>query len=157
MLRRFVKLVVVAGAVAAGYALWRRRRQARRHADAPGPGVAPPSVDGPAPARRPGAGTKPGGPPRPDTRKRGERPGAPPPPELSDRAVTHRPGHAATEAAAWVEPNVGSCPLTHPVKANMKTKVFHLPGGSYYDRVDADRCYRDADAARADGLRPSKR
>lgn len=59
--------------------------------------------------------------------------------------------------AGWVEPVGGTCPSTHPVKAKMASRIFHLPGMAAYDRTSADRCYSDAAAAESDGLRPAKR
>jgi len=56
-----------------------------------------------------------------------------------------------------VEPDDGTCPASHPVKATSGSDVFHVPGGAFYDRTHADVCYRDAAAAEAAGLRPSKR
>jgi hypothetical protein len=50
----------------------------------------------------------------------------------------------------------GSCPLSHPVKAKHSGGIFHVPGGSSYDRTRADVCYRDAAAAEAAGLRQAK-
>jgi hypothetical protein len=63
----------------------------------------------------------------------------------------------ATALAAWVAPNgTGACPATHPVKAKMRSGIYHEPGGANYDRTQPDRCYLDAAAAEADGLRRSK-
>jgi hypothetical protein len=60
--------------------------------------------------------------------------------------------------AAWSDPgDDGSCPASHPVKAKLASKVFHLPGMANYERTKADRCYVDAGAAEADGLRQAKR
>jgi hypothetical protein len=59
--------------------------------------------------------------------------------------------------AGWVEPVGDVCPTTHPVKGKLVSKIFHVPGGLSYDRTKPDRCYRDAAAAEADGLRPAKR
>ncbi|MGZ6980383.1 MAG: sunset domain-containing protein, partial [Acidimicrobiia bacterium] len=67
------------------------------------------------------------------------------------------PTNAASTSATWVEPDDGSCPLSHPVKATLSSGIYHLPGGGNYDRIRAERCYVDADAATADGLRPPKR
>ena len=61
------------------------------------------------------------------------------------------------EQAAWVEPVEGACPATHPVKAKLSSGIFHVPGAQMYERTKADRCYADAEAAEADGLRASKR
>lgn len=64
----------------------------------------------------------------------------------------------AVGGAPWVDPlEDGSCPVTHPVKAKQSSKIFHVPGGLAYDRTAPDRCYRDADAAEADGFRAAKR
>jgi hypothetical protein len=75
-------------------------------------------------------------------------------PEAEPPAPTGSPT-GATEA--WVEPVDGTCPASHPVKGKRSSGIFHAPGGQMYDRTRADRCYADADAAVADGLRPSKR
>jgi hypothetical protein len=67
---------------------------------------------------------------------------------------------AATEPAepgAWVDPDAGGCPASHPVKAKLGSGIFHEPGGANYARTHPDRCYASAAAATADGLRPAKR
>lgn len=51
----------------------------------------------------------------------------------------------------------GTCPDGYPVKAKLRSGIFHPPGMSAYDRTAPDRCYRDGDAAAADGLRVAKR
>lgn len=58
---------------------------------------------------------------------------------------------------AWVEPVDASCPTEHPVKANLRSGIFHRPGGLAYERTRPDRCYRSPAAAEADGLRAAKR
>lgn len=63
----------------------------------------------------------------------------------------------STPAAPWVDPTDGECPGTHPIKGKLASKIFHVPGGFNYPRTKPDRCYIDAPAAEADGLRPSKR
>jgi hypothetical protein len=42
------------------------------------------------------------------------------------------------------------------VKGKLASGIFHVPGGANYDRTRPDRCYADAGAAEADGLRASK-
>lgn len=59
--------------------------------------------------------------------------------------------------AAWVDADDGACPASHPVKAKLRSRVFHLPGMVHYDRTNADRCYRDGAAAEGDGFRQAKR
>jgi len=66
------------------------------------------------------------------------------------------PSAAESERGTWVSPNSDACPASHPVKAKMSSGIYHLPGGMNYDRTKPDRCYVDAAAAEADGLRPSK-
>lgn len=57
----------------------------------------------------------------------------------------------------WVAANDdGSTPAGHPVKVKESSGIFHLPGGRFYDRTKADRCYATAAAAQADGYRQSK-
>ncbi|HEY9555990.1 MAG TPA: hypothetical protein VIR58_04605, partial [Acidimicrobiales bacterium] len=67
------------------------------------------------------------------------------------------PRKAAPIETIWVEPTDGVCPASHPVKAKMSSRIFHLPGMLNYDRTRPDRCYRDAETAEADELRPAKR
>ncbi|MGH9074112.1 MAG: hypothetical protein ACRDZQ_08325, partial [Acidimicrobiales bacterium] len=65
----------------------------------------------------------------------------------------------ATPAAGepWVEPEGSSCPASHPIKAKLKSRIFHPPGAAAYARTVPDRCYRDEEGAKADGLRQAKR
>jgi len=88
------------------------------------------------------------------------RPSEPWPRLTSDPAVAAPPiTHPVPDPAAptWVEPTGGACPTTHPVKAKLASKIFHLPGMANYERTKPDRCYVDAAGAEADGLRPAKR
>jgi len=63
---------------------------------------------------------------------------------------------SAADDQAWVAPTYGACPTSHPVKANANSGIFHVPGGRFYDRTQAERCYVDATAAEADGFRAAK-
>jgi len=67
------------------------------------------------------------------------------------------PPQAPAPGAAWVEPDAGECPASHPVKAKLGSGIFHVPGGGSYERTKADRCYLDAASAESDGLRPATR
>ena len=64
---------------------------------------------------------------------------------------------AAAPLPGFVEPEGGVCPPTHPVKAKLASRLFHLPGMFAYDRTRADRCYLDAPTAVADGFTQAKR
>ena len=78
---------------------------------------------------------------------------APPWPPL---AVAETPA-SRPAPVAWVDPDGRICPPTHPIKAKLSSGIFHIPGGVNYERTNPERCYLDAAAAEADGLRPSKR
>lgn len=66
------------------------------------------------------------------------------------------PAAEPTAPSTWVQPDDGACPLDHPVKLNETSGIFHVPGGRFYDRTRADRCYASAEAAEADGYRQAK-
>jgi hypothetical protein len=59
-------------------------------------------------------------------------------------------------ASGSVEPDGGQCPLDHPIKANSRSGIYHIPGGRFYDRTAPDRCYASEAAAEADGYRRSR-
>lgn len=86
---------------------------------------------------------------------------APATPAPAKKAATSKKAAPAKKveepAAPWVEPAGGDAPPSHPIKAKMSSGIYHSPGGLNYDRTKPDRCYRDAAAAEADGLRPAKR
>jgi hypothetical protein len=64
---------------------------------------------------------------------------------------------ALADTAPWVDPLGGQCPLSHPVKGNASSKIYHVPGSRFYDMTTPERCYRDPAAAEADGMRAPKR
>ena len=92
--------------------------------------------------------------------------------DVGDGAATPAPGDAgpdwaplrlvpplaeATTAEPFVDPAAdGTCPSSHPIKAKLSSGIFHEPGTRFYAVTKAQRCYLDADAATADGLRPPK-
>lgn len=72
---------------------------------------------------------------------------------------TDAPTHAAPSEARsdqWVEPVDGLCPVGHPIKAKDSSRIYHAPGGRFYDRTVPERCYVDEAAAEADGYRGAK-
>jgi len=76
---------------------------------------------------------------------------APPSDAVGDATVAlERP------APNWVVPVDGACPLTHPIKVNTASGIFHVPGGRSYERTVPSRCYAEADDAAADGYRAAK-
>ena len=79
----------------------------------------------------------------------------------SASAATSSTTTAAADSTAtlppWVEPVDGACPVTHPVKGNTNSGIYHVAGGRFYDATVPERCYRDTEAAEQDGMRASKR
>lgn len=153
MIRRLFRAVFLAGVVAAGVAIVRARK---RDAD---------------PLPRPAAG--PSGGPWPPLHNESPAPDEIDPTPSSTRSpsgtttdadsvVSPQPGGVPvadrSDTPAWTEPDAdGGCPAGFPVKAKLKSKIYHSPGQLNYDRTTPDRCYADAAAAEADGLRPAKR
>ena len=92
-------------------------------------------------------------------RRQKTAPSGPRAPEWAPLRAAADATSAATKADVpdWVDPIDGSCPATHPVKGNANSKIYHLPGGRFYDTTVPERCYRDPQAAEADGMRASKR
>ena len=89
-----------------------------------------------------------------------------PPPARTPEPTAARTARTEVERAAeperepsrtWVEPVDGACPVGHPVKAKLRSGIFHLPGMVAYERTNPDRCYPEASTAEADGLRIAKR
>jgi hypothetical protein len=73
-------------------------------------------------------------------------------------AITTKKARAtAAPAVGWVEAEDGACPQSHPVKAKLASRLFHLPGMAFYGRTRADRCYADEESAVSDGFTRSKR
>lgn len=77
--------------------------------------------------------------------------GAPPSPPF-----TSRPAAAPTPAPDWAAPVEGVCPDGYPIKANENSHIYHVPGGRFYDRTIAERCYATGAAAERDGYRRAK-
>jgi hypothetical protein len=50
----------------------------------------------------------------------------------------------------------GRCPPSHPIKAKLRSGLYHQPGMAAYERTHPDRCYAEAVDAEADGLRRAK-
>jgi hypothetical protein len=65
-------------------------------------------------------------------------------------------GETAASTPRWVSPVNGDCPEGYPVKANDNSRIYHVPGGRFYARTVAERCYANAEDAVADGYRPAK-
>lgn len=75
------------------------------------------------------------------------------PPAEHPTADTTEPGGERL----WVDPVDGVCPLSHPVKGNADSGIFHVSGGMSYERTVPERCYASEADAEADGFRKAKR
>jgi hypothetical protein len=67
------------------------------------------------------------------------------------------PELSPAQASTWLPPIDGKCPPTHPVKAKLRSHLYHLPGMLAYGRTIPDHCYTDAAAAERDGFVRSRR
>ncbi len=126
-MKRLVKLVLAVAAVGAVLEYLRRR-------------PAPPSASPTAPPMAT------------------ERPANYEAPVVTPSAAAGEPPSEDHVAPAWVDATGDRrCPDGYPVKAKLASRIFHVPGGTLYDRTNPDRCYATAEAAEQDGFRPSKR
>jgi hypothetical protein len=67
------------------------------------------------------------------------------------------PAPAVPEAPDWLATgDDGSCPDGYPIKAKDGSRIFHAPGGRFYERTRAERCYATTEAAERDGYRRAK-
>jgi outer membrane biosynthesis protein TonB len=173
VIRALFRWVARAGIVAGAVALGRRllRQPHGEPADISAPTPKPPTPPEPKPTETaPAARARPAekqapkkakaapskAAPRAGTAK-AATPKAEPAKAEAPKAETPPAETGKAERPAWVDPAGGACPSTHQVKAKMTSGIFHLPGMQNYDRTVPDRCYVDAAAAEADGLRPAKR
>jgi len=132
--RRLVLLALVGGAGFAGYTIWRRRTDEAGHVpEWPPLTTAPAASQDSEPAH-------------------GDSTVADPPLDASVPAAPPTPPDGAT----WVPAVEGECPIEYPIKANDNSGIYHVPGGRFYDRTRAERCYGRAADADADGYRPAK-
>ncbi len=62
----------------------------------------------------------------------------------------------SVRAERWVAPVDGACPEGYSIKANENSGIYHQPGGRFYARTIAERCYANEEDAVADGYRAAK-
>ncbi len=79
------------------------------------------------------------------------------PAEPAPTAVPARSDEPNPPGERWVFAVDGECPPSHPIKAKLRSGIYHMPGMMAYDRARPDRCYATEVDARADGLRRAKR
>ena len=137
--RRFIWLGLIGGVGAAAYTVWHRRQ-----AERPAPAWSPAE---PAPLRLVGDDQT-----RPATtfvRMADD-------PSPTDAPLVDPQPESAANAPTWLPPVEGACPSGYPIKGNSNSRIYHVPGGRFYDRTVPERCYASAADAEADGYRAAK-
>lgn len=148
-LRVGVRLGLLGVLVLAVLKLVRARRADEEWEDdaTPWPPVQPMvEVETPAVATAPGAGVK----------KASTTTAAGTPAKNTPAAKKKAPAPAGVPSA-WVAPEGRVCPESHPVKAKLTSRIFHLPGMAAYNRTTPDRCYPDESSAVEDGFTKAQR
>ena len=71
--------------------------------------------------------------------------------------VTPTPPSAPAATGGGVAlPTGGDCPSEAPIKGN-QSGIYHVPGGQFYDRTNAEECFASESAAQDAGYRASQR
>ena len=83
-------------------------------------------------------------------------------PTGSRQALAPPPRQYGTADRPGAEPHdAWTCPISHPVKGALlpgsNERVFHMPGGEGYAKIQPQRCYASAEEAREDGGRRAQR
>ena len=112
----------------------------------------PPPVTAPEPAPEPEAKKAAKAPKKAATAK---APAKAPAKKAAKKAAKATPEPVSTEP--WVAPQGTFCPPSHPIKAKLSSRIFHLPGMFAYPRTAPDRCYAREEDAIEDGLTKAKR
>ncbi|MEM8745755.1 MAG: hypothetical protein AAGF91_03560 [Actinomycetota bacterium] len=159
-LRRSLWLLLIGAVGGAAWSYWRDRTTPAAPGPAEWPPLEPETSATPDPTPAPESVSDATPETAPDTEVRGFASISDPDIEPDDAPGDAAAADAASEpstGAAWVEPDDdGACPISHPIKANDNSGIYHVPEGRFYERTKAERCYVDSDAAEADGYRRSK-
>jgi hypothetical protein len=138
-LRRFIWLGFIGGVCAAAYTVWQRRQAESPAFEWAGGEPTPLHLVGDGPERPKTTFASVSADPSPND--------AP----LVTELATEEPA-----TPTWVAPVDGACPSGYPIKGNSNSRIYHVPGGRFYDRTVPERCYASAAAAEADGYRAAK-
>ncbi len=72
------------------------------------------------------------------------------------------PGYPDVESGEWLPEQAvlvaehEGCPVDHPIKGNLPSRIFHLPEHSTYERTDPEICFATESAAMMAGFRKSQ-
>jgi hypothetical protein len=89
--------------------------------------------------------------------KKATAPKKPAPPKKAAKKAAKGTKKAGAPPRAWIAAQGDACPLSHPIKAKMSSRIYHLPGMVAYSRTHPDRCYATESAAKRDGFTAAKR
>lgn len=73
------------------------------------------------------------------------RPAAKPAPRPAPRPASTRPVGGGYNCPSWA-----------PIKGNLSSHIYHVPGGRYYSRTKPEYCFRDVQSAVRAGFRASR-
>ena len=70
-------------------------------------------------------------------------------------------GEPDVASGAWMPNDAllatgAECPSDYPIKGNLPSRIYHLPGQATYDRTEPEICFDSEDAARLAGFRKSR-
>lgn len=151
LLRRVFLLALLAGGGYAAWTAWQRRNEMVPAAPE-WPPLEPTGATGAVTTPTATGDAAPAGTEQAAASLAGEAPSSAAGPAEDEPATA---GEAVT-VPDWVPPVDGTCPVSHPIKANDNSKIFHLPGGRFYNRTVPERCYATEEAAVRDGYRAAK-
>lgn len=66
------------------------------------------------------------------------------------------PFDTATAAGSFRPINPVDCPAEAPIKGNLNSMIFHVPGGAYYASTHPEECFATEPAAQAAGYRKAQ-
>jgi hypothetical protein len=137
--RRFIWLGLIGGIGAAAYTIWQRRQVEQPSAEWSPVDAAPLRLVSDEPRRPTTTHT-----PVSDD------------PPVDEKPVASVLAAAGPASSTWVTPIDGACPSGYPIKGNSNSRIYHVPGGRFYERTVPERCYASATDAEADGYRAAK-
>ena len=71
--------------------------------------------------------------------------------------LTPLPATPPTPAGGRPAPSGMTCPASHPIKGNRSSRLYHAPGGEFYDATRPEECFAAPADAEAAGYRRSSR
>jgi hypothetical protein len=71
--------------------------------------------------------------------------------------AAHQPAPAQPSSGSRILPTGNTCPAASPVKGNRESKIYHVPGGAFYESTRPEECFATPADAEAAGYRRSQR